>query len=128
MREILTTPNLPAPKFRYSPCVKTGPFYQFAGMIALDPTTSALVDGGPEAEARRILANLRIALVDFGLTLDDLVGATLYTTKFDQFPAINKAWEEVFTADVTPPARTAIGVAALPLGATVEIDFRAYKA
>jgi 2-iminobutanoate/2-iminopropanoate deaminase len=123
----LSSPNLPAPRFRYSPMVKAGPFYQMAGMVALDATTGKLASGGPEAETRQILANLKKALPDFGLTLNDLLAATIYTTRFDEFPAINKAWEEVFTEAQPPPARTSIGVAALPLGATVEIEFRLYK-
>lgn len=126
-RQALTSPNLPAPRFRYSPLVKTGPFYQTAGMIALDAATGKLAEGGPEGETRKILQNLLRALPDFGLGLDHLVSATIYTTDFDRFPQINKAWEEVFTADVVPPARTAIGVTALPLGAAVEIEFRLYR-
>lgn len=127
MREILTSSNLPAPRFRYSPLVKTGPFYQTAGMIALDPATGNLATGGAEGETRQILANLRRAMPDFELTLEHLVSATIYTTDFDRFPDINRAWEEVFTADIVPPARTAIGVSALPLRASVEMEFRLYK-
>lgn len=127
MREILTSPNLPAPRFRYSPLVKTGPFYQTAGMIALDPATGNLATGGVAGETRQILANLRRVMPDFGLTLEHLVSATIYTTDFDRFSDINRAWEEVFTADVVPPARTAIGVSALPLRASVEIEFRFYR-
>lgn len=126
--ERLSSPNLPAPRFRYTPMIKAGPFYQMAGMVALDPTSGKLTPGGPEAETRQILANLQRALPDFGLRLADLVSATIYTTRFDEFPAINKAWEEVFTAAQPPPARTSIGVAALPLGASVEIEFRLYRA
>jgi len=128
MREILSAKALPKPKFRYSPCVKAGPFYQMAGMIALDPVTAKLAEGGPWHETTVILNNLKGALAEWGLSLEDLVSATIYTTRFDDFPLINQAWEEVFHAGVTPPARTSIGVAALPLGATVEIEFRAYKA
>jgi 2-iminobutanoate/2-iminopropanoate deaminase len=128
MREIIAVPSLPAPKFRYSPCVKAGPFYHMAGMVALDPTTGKLVEGGPYEETRRILDNAALAARDLGMTLKDLVAATIYTTRFQDFPAINRAWEGVFDDKLPPPARTSIGVAALPLGATVEIEFRFYKA
>jgi 2-iminobutanoate/2-iminopropanoate deaminase len=127
VREILTSPNLPAPKFRYSPMVKSGPFYQTAGMIALDPATGTLASGGVAGETRQILANLRRAMPDFGLTLEHMIAATIYTTDFTRFPDINRAWEEVFTGDVAPPARTAVGVSALPLNASVEMEFRFYK-
>lgn len=127
MRQILSSPRMPLPKFRYSPCVKAGPWYHFAGLVALDLGTGKLVLGDCEVQTRQILRNFSSALPDFGITLDHLVSATIFTTQFDQFPLINKAWEEVFTVDQLPPARSAVGVAALPLGALVEIEFRAYK-
>jgi 2-iminobutanoate/2-iminopropanoate deaminase len=106
--------------------IKTGPFYQMAGMIALDDE-GQLRREGPKEETRQILANLQKALPDFGLTLENLVHATVFTTDFAKFPEINEAWEEVFVEGVTPPSRSAIGVAALPLDATVEIEFRLYR-
>ena len=118
---------LPQPRFRYSPCVKAGPHYRFAGMIALDPQTGVLESGGPGAETAKILANLLAALPEIGLGLEDMVSATIYTTAFERFPAINEAWEAVFSEGVRPPARTSVGVQALPLGATVEISFEFYK-
>ena len=97
-------------------------------MVALDAETGALESGGPGAETARILHNLLAALPEIGLRLEDMVSATIYTTAFEQFPAINEAWEAVFSEDLRPPARTAVGVQALPLGATVEIGFEFYKA
>ena len=96
-------------------------------MIALDNETSTLESGGPGAETAKILDNLLAALPEIGLELEDMVAATIYTTAFDRFPAINEAWETVFSEGVRPPARTAVGVQALPLGATVEIGFEFYK-
>ena len=126
MIEALSSDNLPTPRFRYSPLAKARPLYKTAGMIALDKDSGALENGGAGAEAAKILANLIAALPDFSLTLDDMLSATIYTTDFDQFPAINAAWEQVFTEEVRPPARTSIGVSALPLNATVEIEFTFY--
>jgi 2-iminobutanoate/2-iminopropanoate deaminase len=127
MIEALSSVNLPAPRFRYSPLIKAGPFYKTAGMIALDKDSGELESGGVGAETAKILNNLIQALPDFNLTLDELVSATIYTTQFDQFPAINHAWEAVFTEDVRAPARTALGVSALPLATNVEIEFMFYK-
>lgn len=126
MREIISFKSLPAPRFRYSPCVKTGPFYEFAGMIGLS-LDGKLNSGGVDGETRQILSNLVKAAEEIGLSLQNLVSATIYTTKFEEFPAINKVWEEFFSEDVPPPARTSIGVAALPLNATVEMSFRFYR-
>ena len=65
----VTAAALPQPRFRYSPCVKAGPQYRFAGMIALDPETGALEAGGPGAETAKILDNLLAAFPDIGLRL-----------------------------------------------------------
>jgi 2-iminobutanoate/2-iminopropanoate deaminase len=127
MIEALSSKNLPAPRFRYSPLVKAGPFYKTAGMLGLDRDCGKLEAGGVGPETKKILSNLLGALPDFGLSLADLVSANIYTTHLDQFADINKEWEAVFTTDMRLPARTSIGVAALPLGASVEIEFLFYK-
>jgi len=127
MIQALSSDNLPKPHFRYSPLIKAGPFFKTAGMVALDTGSGQLESGGTALETRKILANLQSALPDFSLTLDNLVSATIYTTRFDLFQEINQAWEEVFHADQRPPARTALGVSSLPLGATVEMEFLFYR-
>jgi 2-iminobutanoate/2-iminopropanoate deaminase len=96
-------------------------------MIALDPNTGELEPGGPGAEAERILSNLLAALPDFGLTLGELARARIFTTRWEEFPAINAAWEKALAGNPTPPTRTSVGVVALPLGASVEIEFAFYK-
>ena len=127
MIKALSSRNLPAPRFRYSALIQAGPFYRTAGMIALDKDSGKLEAGGVGPESKKILANLLSALPDFGLSLGDLVSANIYTTRLDQFADINKEWEAVFTPDIRPPARTSVGVSALPLGASVEIEFLFYK-
>ena len=124
-RTLLHSNSIPAPRFRYTPCVKTGAFYQLSGMIAVTEQ-GQLEPGGTYAETKRILANLQLALADYGLALEHLTIARIFTTRFDQFADINRAWEEVFNI-VAPPARTSIGVANLPLNAAIEIEFAAFK-
>jgi 2-iminobutanoate/2-iminopropanoate deaminase len=119
--------GLPRPRFRYSPCVKAGPFYQVSGMLAIDPATDALEPGGPGAETRRILSNLVAALPDYGLSLADLMVARIFTTRLDLFGEINQAWEAFIAPGTVAPARTSVGVASLPIGASVEIEFGFYK-
>lgn len=128
MRSLIALKAFPTPKFRYSPCVKTGPFYEISGMIGLDPSTGTLVSGGPEAETARILETLGAGLAEMGMDWTNLASARIFTTRFEEFAAINRAWERVFADDTPPPARTAVGVVALPLNATVEMEFRLYKA
>lgn len=123
MRIAIQSKSIPAPRFRYSPCVRIGPIHQVSGMVALDPESGNLVRGGPGAETARILANLLAALPDYGVSLDELLIARIFTTRLDAFAEINAAWEAVFDKDTTPPARTTVGVSALPLNASVEIEF-----
>ena len=127
MREILSSRHLPRPRFCYSQLIKTGAYYQTAGMIALNIEKGDIEQGGVKAETKKILSNLTQAMPDFGLRLSDLIIARIYTTKFDQFSLIKAAWEEFFKEDNAPPARTALGVSQLPLGACVEMEFSFYK-
>ncbi|KAB2967342.1 RidA family protein [Zoogloea sp.] len=127
MRELLVSAAIPAPRFRYTPCVKSGPLYTVSGMVGLDFSTGALAQGGIAAETRQILANLKAALPDYGVGLEHMISARVYVVPFGQFGAFNEVWEAFF-ADVPPPARTSVGVSALPLGAQVEIEFTFYRA
>ncbi len=126
MRKLLVSSAIPAPRFRYTPCVQSGPFYTVSGMVGLDFATGKLAPGGLAAETRQILDNLKAALPDYGIGLEDMISARLYVVPFEQFAAVNEVWEEFF-ADVPPPARSSIGVSALPLGALIEIEFAFYR-
>lgn len=127
MRKALISSKLSAPLFRYSQLIKAGPFYTCSGMIALDNETGKLVEGDSGEQTRKIFQNLSILMEEFSLSLDELVSVRIFSREFDQFPKINKAWEEVFTEGTVPPARSAVGVSALPLNALVEIEFSFYK-
>ena len=127
MRENLHSTKLVAPRFKYTPCVKTGPFYHFSGMVALDPKTGTMATGGVYNESATILANMQTFAAELKLNLSHLASARIYTTKMDEFSDINRAWEEVFAGAVVPPARTSIGVAALPVHALVEMEFMFYR-
>ena len=126
MRQLLHSAAIPAPKFRYTPCVRTGPYVQVSGMVGLDPATGQLVAGGAAAETQRIFDNLQVALPDYGVAMADMTLARVYATDFHAFGQINAVWDAAF-ADIDPPARTSVGVQALPLGATVEIEFSFYR-
>nr|WP_198971127.1 RidA family protein [Xylophilus sp. ASV27] len=122
MREWITSSRGPQPKFLYTPCVKSGALGVVSGMVALDPDTGHLIDGDVAAQTQRIFDNLHLALPDYGYGMQDLMLARIYTTRMDQFPSINAVWEKQF-ALAAPPARTSVGVSALPLAALVEIEF-----
>ena len=122
-RQLRPSRTLPVPRFKYSPVVQAGPFVFVSGMVALDAAAGRLVDGGGFEQTRQILANLGALLEEMDWSLDQLLMARIFCTDFDAFPEVNRAWEAFFV-DVEPPARTSVGVSALPLGALVEIEFQ----
>lgn len=122
-RTVLASRTLPAPRFRYSPVVQAGPFAFVSGLVALDPESGALAAGGAYGETLQILGNLRRLADELGWSLEQLLVARVFCVDFARFGEVNRAWEEFF-ADVVPPARTSVGVSALPLGALVEMEFQ----
>lgn len=117
----------PTPKFRYSPAVRMGPFVKTSGMVGLSHETGDLVSGGVAAEFRQILDNLSALMAENGLS-EGPVSATIYTTAFHRFSDINKIWDAHFASAKSLPARSAVGVSQLPIGAQVEADFLFYDA
>jgi reactive intermediate/imine deaminase len=119
-REIVSTPDAPAAIGTYSQAVRAGNTVYLSGQIGLDPATGALVDGGIDAEIHRVFRNLAAVATAAGGTLADAVKLTVYLTDLAHFPRVNAIMAEHMTSPY--PARAAVGVAALPRGAAVEID------
>jgi 2-iminobutanoate/2-iminopropanoate deaminase len=128
MVEALVSTKLIQPKFKYSQLVKAGPHIYLSGLIALDNDSGQLVDGGVGPETVRILENLQLLMDEFALGWQHLAFARVFTSDFARFGEFNEAWEALFnTLDTPPPARSSVGVNALPLGASIEIEFTFYK-
>ena len=115
------TPDAPAAIGPYAQAVSTGGFLFTSGQIALDPKSGELVGGGFEAQARRVLANLRAVLASAGCGFSDVVKATVYVVDLADFPKLNAIYAEAMGSH--RPARSTVQVAALPKGGLVEIDF-----
>lgn len=111
----------PEPVGPYSQAVEQGGWIFCSGQIPLDPATGALVDGGIEVQTRQVLDNLRAVLEAAGLSLDHVVRTTIYLVDLAHFPRVNAVYAEHFQRE-PQPARATLQVAALPLGASVEID------
>lgn len=118
----LHSPRLAAPRFAYSPCVRQGGLGWVSGMVAQDPASGRLIEGGVAAQARRIFDNLALALPDYGFDWAELALVRVYLCDFSAFAEFNQVWEETLR-DRPWPARTSLGVTALPLGAAIEIEF-----
>lgn len=104
----------------YSQGIKAGGFLFTSGQIPLDPGTGKLVAGGIDEQTRRVMENLRAVLAAASATFDDVVKTTIYLTNLSDFATVNTIYASYFGS--TPPARSTVQVAALPLGASVEID------
>jgi len=119
-REAVNAPDAPAAVGPYAHAVRAGDLLFCSGQIPLDPRTGELVEGSVAEQTGRCLENLAAVCHAAGATLGDSVRLTIYTTEMASFSAINEVYESFFESD--PPARVAIGVAALPRGSKVEID------
>lgn len=128
MRQAYISTSLSAPAYKYSHVVKAGPQYFISGLLAQDRNSGALVGATVGAQAEQILANLQVLMKEFSLGFEHLAIARIFTTQMDKFADINLAWEKLFNSvSAAPPARTSLGVAALPMQALVEIEFTFYK-
>jgi 2-iminobutanoate/2-iminopropanoate deaminase len=119
-RTAITSPELLPPVGPFSQAIEVGGFIYFSGQIGQDPTTGKLVAGGIAAETERVFQNLSAVLKAAGKSFDDVVRAGVYLTSMSDYVALNGIYAKHFSQPF--PARTAIAVAALPLGASVEID------
>jgi 2-iminobutanoate/2-iminopropanoate deaminase len=119
-RETVTATEAPKAAGPYSHAVKSAGLVFVSGQVHLDPATNELVQGSPGDKARRCLDNLKLVAEAAGASLDQAVRIAVYCTDISQFKEMNEAYESYFRSD--PPARTTIGVAALPMGAEVEMD------
>jgi 2-iminobutanoate/2-iminopropanoate deaminase len=121
LKRVVLTSAAPAPVGPYSQAVVAGGLVFASGQIPLDPATGRLVGGEIEAQAERVLENLRAVLEAAGASLDQVVKTTVYLTDLALFPRMNAVYARYFAAD-PKPARSTVQVAALPLGAELEID------
>ncbi len=111
----------------YTPGVENGNFVFLSGQIGLSPATGNMVEGGVKAEAKQVMENLGAVLKQGGLGYEHVVKTTIYVVDIGDFAAVNEIYGSYFPQGSVTPARSTVGVAALPRGARVEIDFVAMK-
>ncbi len=119
-REPVNAPNAPAAVGPYVHAVKAGGLLFCSGQIPLDPRTGDMVGATAADQAGRCLENLAAVCQAAGTTLGDAVKVTIYMTDMTAFGSVNDVYGSFFESQ--PPARVAVGVAALPRGAQVEMD------
>jgi 2-iminobutanoate/2-iminopropanoate deaminase len=119
-RETVIADGAPKAAGPYSHAVKSAGLIFLSGQTPIDPGTGSLVEGDIGARTKRCLDNLQVIANAAGASLDDAVRCGIYVTDITTFKDVNEAYGSYFGD--SPPARSTIGVASLPLGADVEID------
>jgi reactive intermediate/imine deaminase len=119
-RQIIQTADAPKAIGPYSQAVKVGDTVYVSGQIPLDPATGQLVSGEIETEIRRVFDNLTAIAQAAGGSLANVVKLSVFLTDLSHFPKVNEIMSTYFSEPY--PARAAIGVAALPRGARVEME------
>ena len=119
-KSVISTEQAPAAIGTYSQAIKAGNTVYLSGQIPLVPATMQMVEGGFEAEAVQVFENLKAVCEAAGGSLADIVKLNIFLTDLGNFATVNEVMGRYFQQPY--PARAAIGVAALPRGAQVEMD------
>lgn len=116
----ITSPELSPPVGPFSQAIEVDGFVYLSGQVGQDPATGKLTPGGVVAETERVFLNAAAVLRAASLSFEDVISVRVFLTRIEDYQAVNAIYARHFSEPF--PARTAIGVAALPLGACVEID------
>jgi len=119
-RHVTTTADAPAAVGPYSQAIRSGDLVYTAGQLGLDPATGKLVAGGIQAQTRQALRNVQAILAASGSSMAHVVKTTVFLQDIADFRDMNEVYATFFPD--APPARSAVQVAALPLGGLVEIE------
>jgi reactive intermediate/imine deaminase len=114
------TEQAPIPRGPYNQAIRAGDTIYVAGQMPIDPATNQLVEGDVAVQARRVFENIAAILAAAGASMDRVVKTTIFLTDVNDFAAVNTVYAEFFTGR---PARSTVGVAALPGGgAKLQVD------
>lgn len=117
----VSTPDAPAAIGPYSQGILTDHLFFSAGQIPLDPQTGKLIEGNFQDRVEQVFQNLTAVLTAAGTSLDRVVKITVFLTDLGRFGEVNEIFERRFSGTI-PPARSAVQVAALPLGTDIEME------
>jgi 2-iminobutanoate/2-iminopropanoate deaminase len=123
-KQIIATQEAPKAIGPYAQAVRIGDLVFLSGQIPLDPATGQIVVGDSSEQTRRVMENLGAVLRAAGVSFSEVVRSTIYLVDLGQFAKVNEVYGSYFPTE--PPARATVQVAALPRGASVEIDMIAY--
>jgi 2-iminobutanoate/2-iminopropanoate deaminase len=123
-KQIIKPAKSPTAVGPYNHAIRTGDLLFCAGQIPIDPASGDLVKGDIKAQTQRVLENVKAILEDQKLSFANVVKSTVFLTNLADFAGMNEVYSKYFTTDF--PARSTIQVAALPKGASVEIEVIAH--
>ena len=118
--DVLSASGAPAAVGPYSHAVRAGGLLFCSGQVALDPETHTLVGDDAAAQAEQVMSNIRAVLAEAGADLGAVVKTTVFLDSMDDYAAVNEVYARAFGGH--RPARSAVAVAGLPVGALVEIE------
>jgi 2-iminobutanoate/2-iminopropanoate deaminase len=124
MRTVIKSDQAPKAIGPYSQAIKVGDLLYTSGQVALSPKTGKLVEGGIKEQTKQLMENIEAILAAGGTSFSQVVKANVFLSDINDFSAFNETYQTFFQAD--PPARSAYAVAALPLGALVEVEMIAF--
>ena len=119
-KQVISSDRIPPAVGPYSQAVRAGDFIFCSGMLGMSPETGEMVEESFEAQVRQVMDNMGALLEDAGTSAEAIVKATVFLADMDDFARFNPIYAEYFPAD--PPARSTVQVAALPLGASIEVE------
>ncbi|HPA14672.1 MAG TPA: RidA family protein [Desulfobacterales bacterium] len=120
MRKVIHSVNAPKAVGPYSQAICAGGFLFTSGQLPIDPATGKFTEGGIKEHTRQVMENLKAVLEGAGIDFSKVVKTTVYLDDIRNFSRFNEVYAEYFPSQ--QPARSALQVAALPLGAMVEIE------
>jgi 2-iminobutanoate/2-iminopropanoate deaminase len=120
MKKVIHTEKAPKAVGPYSQAISTGNLLFTAGQVAIDPATGKLVEGGIKEQTRQVMENLKAILAEAHTDYSKVVKSTVFLQDIKNFADFNQVYGHYFPSE--PPARSTFQVAALPLGAMVEIE------
>lgn len=119
-KNVICAPNAPKAIGPYSQAIGAGQVLATSGQLPIDPATGKLVEGDVKAQTEQCFKNIKAILAQAGLTVDNIIKTTVFLADIADFAAMNEVYAQHITGDY--PARSAFQVAALPMGAKVEIE------
>jgi 2-iminobutanoate/2-iminopropanoate deaminase len=124
IKQVIKPAKSPTAVGPYNHAIRVGDLLFCAGQIPIDPASGDLVNGDIQVQTQRVLENVKAILDDQKLTFANVIKSTVFLTNLADFAGMNEIYSKFFTSDF--PARSTIQVAALPKGASVEIEVVAH--